>query len=587
MNLKMNVSHLFKMLSLGVGLGLSVQAGSAAPEQVRSDSNEMSLKPGFAKSGLFLNQPVRKKIIGSGWDQVDHYYDKYDAASFRKKIMQIEQSPFDGVVLNLVGKDDKGALVDTLRHGMRPVAWKKEWFQENLSYLKAAQSPKIAESFLMLAVLPGRADWFDDEAWKNIVNNWRLAAEMAKECNLKGLIFDPEQYVGKQFRYQNQGQNTKYSFEEYQIKVRQRGQELIRALASVNPDLVLMTYWMLSESREASFSPQPQTALKLSYDNLFPAFINGWLDAAPPTMTFIDGCERAYHYNGRDTFLRSANITRANALNLVVPENRRKYKAQVQASFGFYVDAYINPPTAPWYINPQGLTPAQRLHQNLNWALEAADEYVWVYGEKYRWWDTSNPSVKPESWEQAMPGINTAILSANNTSRLAAEREKTGTLKNLLANGSFNSSGDNAKVPAGWTRWQAEKSKGVFSHADDAGRDAASKGAGKLASATDACYLQTVSVTPGNYYLIQGWIKQEGYGLAFIRTQIKGLEDTVLFYDTARAAIATDDNGWQKVQTVIMAPQDSSSIRILLTAKEQSSAQDGAYFDDVAIYQIP
>jgi hypothetical protein len=98
---------------------------------------------------------------------------------------------------------------------------------------------------------------------------------------------------------------------------------------------------------------------------------------------------------------------------LLAPENRRCYARQVRAGFGFYLDCYINPPGSPWYIGAApGSTRLQKLADNVESALDVSDEYVWIYGQKRRWWDTGGPGV---SWEDALPGISGVLTGARAT----------------------------------------------------------------------------------------------------------------------------------------------------------------------------
>jgi len=141
---------------------------------------------------------------------------------------------------------------------------------------------------------------------------------------------------------------------------------------------------------------------------LLPGFVNGWLDAAPPTLTFVDGCEQAYRYNSRLDYLTGANLVRNKCLRLVAPENRYKYRAQVQVGFGVYLD----PPDSNRYIDPGAQTPVQRLAENVAAALDAADEYVWIYGEKASWFPSPHPLADKVRWPEKMPGIEQALRLA-------------------------------------------------------------------------------------------------------------------------------------------------------------------------------
>jgi hypothetical protein len=292
-----------------------------------------SLFPAIAQTAT----PLRKKLIEAGWD-------KPNAATLRQNLAQMEQTPFDGVTLVIEGKNDKGNVV-AMRSAFSGIPWKKEWFQSSVDDLKAIRSAKLTDNFLLMGANPGNVDWFDDAGWKQIVDHWRIAAWVAKEGNLKGILLDPEPYTdAHQFEYVSQPQHGKHSFQEYEDKARQRGAQVMSAVASVDPNLVIFTFFMNSANINAAKSPFPQLVLPLALYGLYPAFINGWLDAAPPSMTFVDGAEmRGYLANSKQDFLDTANLTRNTALNLVALENRQKYLAQVQNSFGIYLDAYTNP----------------------------------------------------------------------------------------------------------------------------------------------------------------------------------------------------------------------------------------------------
>ncbi len=117
----------------------------------------------------------------------------------------------------------------------------------------------------------------------------------------------------------------------------------------------------------------------------------------------VDGCECAYPYNSRYPFMETAVQIKGVCQELQSPENRAKYRAQVQVGFGLYMDAYTNPKDSPYYIDGQGGPRVERLRLNAAAALTAADEYVWVYGEKYRWWPVPAGGAAQKSWPEAFP----------------------------------------------------------------------------------------------------------------------------------------------------------------------------------------
>lgn len=547
------------------------------------------------------NNVIHKKFIEAGWD-------KPDTARLRANLAEMEKTPFDGVIIGVTGKNDEGKTVQA-RAAFTDTPWKKAWFQSSIDDLKAIHSKRLTDNLIQVGANPGNVDWFDDAGWKQIVDHMRIVAEIAKEGHLKGILFDPEAYSKPymQFNYAAQAQRDKHTFEQYQVKARQRGKEVIAAVASVDPNLLFYTFFMNSVNSTAIKTPDPQTALQTYSYNLYPAFINGWLDAAPPTMIFVDGCEgQGYHGNSQLDFLQTANLIRNTALNLIAPENRQKYLAQVQVSFGLYLDAYVNPPTSPWYIDPKGVSPTQRLQINAGFAAESANEYVWVYGEKYRWWPTPNGSVNPESWEDKLPGVTNALLAVSHPDIMAeqiiASLEKKGKLENLLLNGDFSSAKTNTATtdntppdwktvgaPASWSTWQLQTSTGTFSQDNSVSHGNDKSGSARLAGVENGCIIQSIDVKPGESYVVQAWNRQVGQGNSWIRVRWQTADnkwtdqesDVLLF-----AAKNKDQKEWQKIQGVATVPAEAGKLVVLLSVANQPTAQDVAWYDDAHVYKI-
>jgi len=222
----------------------------------------------------------------------------------------------------------------------------------------------------------------------------------ARDGGSRGICLDAESYGKPQFRYDPACGRP---FAGVCAIARARGRWFVDSLAREFPAATILGLWFNSLNARAGRCDDPAAILVTEGYGLFPAFFDGMLDAAPPSMTFVDGCEHAYRYDGDLDYLRSYHVTRresGSASRLVSSENRAKYNEQVRAGFGFYLDAYIEPETSPWYIGPRRGTRRERLEANLSTAAEVADGYVWVYGEKYHWWPAGE-----KHWEEAMPGI--------------------------------------------------------------------------------------------------------------------------------------------------------------------------------------
>lgn len=583
----------------------------------RSISLSLFLVLGGCSNGAGAKQAISQtaptKLIALGWD-------KPDTATLRKNLKEMEQTPFSGVIVDVTGKKDNGEKV-SFYHAFNGDKWEREWFQSSLDDLKAIQSDKLTDNFIQVTANPGSVDFFDDEGWAQIIDHMRIAAWIAKEGGLKGISFDAEAYKKPyhQFSYAAQPQQAKHTFEEYVAKSRERGRQMIEAIAAVDPNLIIFTLRLNSDqigtalSSNPALAPDPQEALRANGTlNLFPAFINGWLDAAPPSMIFVEGTETlGYLSNSELDFLKAANGMRKTALRLVAPENRQKYRAQVRVSFGIYLDGYTTSPTSTWYIEPKGLTPTQRLGRNVHYAAEAADQYVWVYGERYRWWPTDNKSVKPETWEEALPGINEALyyavrprlMKTHIAATKIAELKKLGN-KNLVQNGDFAAEGTNKAAienarqdwksignPQNWGSWQSPSGigEGTFAQDDSVNHDGSQGGAARMSGIDRGVFIQGIDVKPGEKYAVRAWMRQMGHGVGSISITWQTAEGkwtdkirNVMLYPQKSLKNGT----WQPIGGVVTVPEHAGHLILQLAAGGQHSPESVIWFDDVEVYKV-
>lgn len=540
---------------------------------------------------------LRKKLIATGWDHAD-------TKRLLENLTEMEKRPFDGVVIVVVGKNDQGKAVPMVR-AHQGDKWQRPWFQQPIQDLKACKFRQFTDNFLSFGANPGSVDWFDDEGWRNIVEHWRIAAWVAKQSGVKGLLFDPEPYSQPyaQFHYAAQAQRDKHSFDEYYAKARQRGREIMQAVVEEYPTITVFCYFMNSVNATAVGNRDPRRALVGSGYGLYPAMIDGWLDVAPPTVKLVDGCESAYHYNSVSDYLEAGLLMKGACQELVSPENRAKYRAQVGASFGMYLDAYWNP-KGPYFIDGLGGPRVDRLRANTATALRVADEYVWVYGEKFRWWPTPNGGVRKESWPEALPGSEDALRYARDPAdyaRTAIAQLKqagvpAGTPANLTRNGDFSAEKitfDGQEIrwkeganPAGWSSWQMREAEGKF--AWDRAVGAAAKGAARMAGMSNGCFIQSYPVKPGERYVVRAVRKLQGRGDASIRVRwqtdknawIAEAQDRMVFCDGPAGE-------WAELFGVAQVPEGVGRLVLLLGVHGQQSADDVAWYDDVELYKLP
>lgn len=537
---------------------------------------------------------IRKKLIATGWDAPD-------SARLLENLAQMEERPFDGVVIHLTGHTAARKAIPLAR-AFTGEAWDRAWFQACVDRLKACRSDRLTENFVLVGANPGDVDWFDDAGWAAVAEHWRIAAWIARQGGMRGILFDPEPYTppSAQFRYGSQAERDRRPFEAYDAKARERGRQVMAAVAAEYPDATIFSYFMNSVVGSATGHADPRRALATLGYGLLPAFIDGWLDAAPPAVTLVDGCESAYRYNSERQYLESAVLIKGACQELVSPENRAKYRAQVQVSFGVYLDAYWNP-NGPWYIDGLGGPRVERLRANVATALRVADTYVWIYGEKFRWWPTPNGRVRAESWPEALPGCDDVLRYVRDPegfarSSLAGARAE-GNGGNLARNGDFGAataaSGDGASVawreggpPAGWGAWQEEGSSGTFTW--DHGIGARGPGAARASRVGNGCFLQHINVEPGQRYVLRAACRRTGAGNAWGRIRWQTAEgawtaeerDALLLCDKTATA-------WEELFGVAEVPEGAGRLVVLLGVRGQTSPDDTVWFDDVELYRLP
>ncbi len=538
-----------------------------------------------------------KKLIATGWDMAD-------SVRVRANLAQMEQRPFDGVVLRLEGRIDKTKRC-LVRAAFVNKKWERAWFQHCVDNLRACTFQRFTDNFVLIGANPGNVDWFDDAGWAEIADHWRIAAWLAKQGGCRGLLFDPEPYTPPhaQFRYDAQPQCHQHTFDEYHEKARQRGRQVMQAVAAEYPDITIYSYFLNIVCKAATGRADPRRVLRTLGYGLLPAFIDGWLDAAPPAATFVDGCEMAYLFSDEKQYLEAAVAIKGACQDLVSPENRATYRAQVQVSYGIYLDAYWNPKDSEWgrwYVPGEQEPRVDSLRKNITAALNCADEYVWVYGEKFRWWPTPNRRVREKTWPEALPGIERILGFARDSiahaRRELARRTKEGTLSNVARNGDFGSATATSntgapenwregRAPAGWHTWQAGDSKGTFTWDREAG--AAGKGSAKAAGVANGCFIQSHKATPGEVYVVRAVRRLEGRGDAWVRIRWQTAEGrwTAEIQDVM---VYTDGSGdhWAELLGVAEVPETAGRLVILLGAGGQLSAADAAWFDDVQLYKL-
>jgi hypothetical protein len=310
-----------------------------------------------------------KKLIEWGWDEPDTKF-------MRDNIEKMEQFPFDGLVFHAMSAKKENLSWEVW--GKKKFA--PEDFKQAIDDLKATKFHRFTERFLRVNVTPGNLDWFDDEVWANVANNFGVAAHVAKEGRCKGFMFDTEQYERvTDFDYRQQKRKDTKTFAEHQAKVRQRGREWIKAVNEQYSNItILMTFgydiclWHAEKPGDRSTAAY----------GLLADFLDGVLEGCSKKTVLVDGWEFSYPYKERKKFEQAYETITKNSLSITaVPE---KYTGHVKAGFGLWMD-HKNKGWDVADFSKNHFSPAE-WQSSVRSALEVSDGYVWIYSERPKWW---------------------------------------------------------------------------------------------------------------------------------------------------------------------------------------------------------
>jgi hypothetical protein len=227
----------------------------------------------------------RKKLIELGWDIPN-------TAFLRQHWQAMEASaPFDGVMFKIEFKGDDLKSYST-EGGWDARPWQAAWLDSALADMKACRFTKFTDNFLRFNATPGNLDWGDDAGWAALAAKLGLCARVVKAGGARGLAPDFESYGAKQFRF-NPGAGR--SFAGTAALARKRGAQFTGAIAREYPAAVVLSLWMNSINVKAGLSDRPESILAGGEYGLLPAFVDGMIEAAPPGMVLVDGCENGYY----------------------------------------------------------------------------------------------------------------------------------------------------------------------------------------------------------------------------------------------------------------------------------------------------
>jgi hypothetical protein len=351
----------------------------------------------------------QKKLIDFGWHSPF-------ATEIRDNIKKFEINPFDGVTIKL-SKDAGGGNVFMINVWKEIPEATKE--RERKIVESIPQSSVLTDNFIVLYGA-SQLNWFSDSDWVLVDQHLRYAAQLAKACKCKGILWDPEPYKpGKNpWRYREQDGNAEISYQKFYDQVRKRGAQFVKALQEEFPGIVILSLREISDLQDGSpFSQHllpvldSQKAirnLENAWWGLHLPFTIGIMDAINPDVEFIDANEEAYFYTSAIEYYKVRDVLKNDARELIPAELHLKYASHYQIGHAISADYtagnWLGISSFPYRLKAQAkmLTPEQRaqwFEHNAYYALRTSDKYVWLYTERANWWTGENV---PEGFAEAL-----------------------------------------------------------------------------------------------------------------------------------------------------------------------------------------
>lgn len=521
------------------------------------------------------------KLLQSGWMfQRELNYTEY----IKKNIAELEKNiPGQGMIFQIdVPPERCGKRNIRTNNIFGTPRIEYDDFKADVENLKSTRFVKFTDNFISSGVSPGNVDWFSDSAWADVCHNFKVIARVAKNSGTKGLKLDIEEYR-KNRMWQFQPEKGK-SLEETCRKVRQRGREFGKAIFSEFPDIHLLCYWWCSLARVKNNQHQPELAMYM-----VAPFVNGIYDVLPPTATIHEGNEtHGYRTNNEsEAYFQRVDLA-CNLIRFIDVNNVDKYRTQTRLAPALYVDPHFSDRKNYWrdQLEPDlsRLGCRQMFKRNLQYALEIADEYIWVWMERFSWIPSTHPA-KPVVLDSIAPGLAGEIDSIMRPEEYAALLKKQNVkMKNLLTHGNFEKCRPGRKIP-GFSQWANGKNSKVFQAEKINGNMAA-----VLKNGKSGALQAMIPAKPGEVYLVEAelYVKNaEKSGRSYMDIFWRdGKGNRHATHHRKRYDFRRDKSGvWERGSIIVTVPDGTEKLELLFTV-DSGAADNMTGVDNIVVYRL-
>ena len=540
---------------------------------------------------------AEKHFIGHSWDLL-----KVTTDDLVRNQSKLEKLPLSGISISLSAKSADGKRTFYTRDILSDPAWDRKNYRGEIENIKKISSGKLKHNFLLTNFAPKkRLRWTDDAAWENAAHNAAVLALVARNSGAKGIMIDPEDYpLSKQFSHLPDDP----PFEEAVSLARKRGAQIMKAMAKEYPDIVLFSFWFLGgnfKTGEANL----QTDRKLRIP-----FINGMLDELPSGARMVDATEMGYVCSAAShEFYQVAWNIFWRVKKLIAPENHIKLQ-QYQVGFGLFLDMYTNPESREWSHSSTNGSRLTTLLNNFSEAMTLADQYCWIYGEKFSWikWDCANRMLKSppwhmrfslETWEEKLPGFSKVLTFIAKGEKAYQEVYDNLVKNNRLVNSIRNpkclpgkkvkmanqtvADWNTSSLPPGWFFWNAKPKEGSYGIDTKVGMD--DNFSVTATSLSRASFIHNVKVKPGQIYACEAFKKGGKNSRLTVRWRKGNKWLVAMKYDVAIPfSNEQDKQGWQKAFGFVKVPPEADTLVLLISTNLKPN--ETAWYDNPCVALI-
>ena len=549
-------------------------------------------------TGLGITMPA-KKIISGGRE-----FAFQRPVDFPEIVRQLADGPYDGISLGFDGVSlEDSTIKASIGNAWKSPKWKKEWFKKDAEILKNTPKGKLTDNYVRVYFntaidskepAKDRLKWDNDEQWATFANNLSVLAWYVKEAGFKGIILDPEDYSRSQQYFWKPSDGDYVNTCKL---ARKRGAELMSAMTKEYPDITLFFFWFTALRKNIVQSENPDIATAQAKDLWIP-MVNGMLDKITPEAKIIEGYEN-YHLQGAEYNVNYRFINN-NALNLIAPENKTKYRSQVLYSPAVYMTMFTSNPSSGYYFPPLNGSRTSRFLSVMKDALDVSEQYVWIWSEggKMRPWKPKNGKLANyKFFEELLPGTEMAMKLAKNPIEQGKaelkELKAQGKAVNLAKNSDMSmqpSPSDVIGAPADkWTTGVAPAGFAIYGNSQGFSQDTTTGFNDKFsakATGVNGGFIQTINVKPFEWYVVEVLGKKTGgYMSATIRWKTADGKWMKTYEDIDFYFLDDAGNGWNKATGTARVPEGAGQMVVLLSTTNKS-ATEASWFDDLGIYQI-